>query len=356
MFNLKLFSKTFFKAKLYNSSFKNFSPRLINSGNNIITKLDNVEIENLKELLNNLKEVKEEKPLETKEQQTFDEYKNLIIINTENVENEIDKKITVNEIDWQKSNLKEYKIVFNESTAEDNDKDLGYITFDEDGKSRTIPTYKDYQEELKSRTKSSVEDMGSSIIFDDSKKPEVTVATTKSYFVFPEQRDYALRYYEILTTKGRITQKDLVELEKIKPKYLVKYNSKPYGKPYIYKNFSDALEEMRVYLEMKPELGSADVSLKIIINIDTERVDHNIKANLGSDSVTLKRENIVSLGTMTQTDQEIKKSIKQILDNIYSVKPQSVVGRYFLSASLLLDNKEFHVDIAKPAKSRNKTK
>jgi hypothetical protein len=339
---------------LFKQQTRFFSPRMLGGTGNIITRVDGVGLDNLRDLYDSLKEEGDRKSKNTqKSKDQFDDDKNLIIINTENTDIDFDKKITVNEIDWEKSNLKEYKIVFNESMVGEGERDLGYITFDEDGKSREIPTYQEFQEEVKSKKRSGIENLESNILFDE-KKPEMAVVTTKSYFVFPEQKDYAMKYYEILTSKGKITQDDLVELEKLRPKHLAKYNSKP-GSYYVYKNFTEALEEIRLYTEeIKPELRDSELQLRLVINIDSERADHCIQAELKGEIMTLQRENIISLGNLGQSDVEIKKAIKGILDNVYAVRPKSVTGRYFLSASLLVGEKEFYVDVIKSAKSRNK--
>jgi hypothetical protein len=340
---LKQIGRFFYKPQL-----KFFSPR-IQSGS-IFTTLDEAELEHLRELYSDLKE---DVPVNrAKEIKELEDDKNLIIINTENTEFNIDKKITVNEIDWEKSNLKEYKIVFNESMVNEGERDLGYITFDEDGKSQ-VPSYQEYQDEQKSKRKNRIDNLESEIIIDESKKPEITVATTKSYFVFPEQKDFALRYYEILTTKGRVSQKDLQELEKIKPKYLSKYNSKP-GSFYVYKNYTEALEEVRLLTEIKPELKDSEIKLKVVINIDPERPDHDICTEILGVDMKLNRENVISLGSLQLSDDEIKKTVKKILDSVYAVRPKSVIGSYFLSSALLVDNKEFYVDVMRSAKSRNK--
>jgi hypothetical protein len=354
MFKLK---NCFIKI-LFQNQKKYFSPRIYNNSA-VITKLDQMELENLKELYNSLKEDSKNLKKEKTNEQLLDEDKNLIIVNTENtVESEFDKKITVNEIDWVKSDIKNYKIIFNESMAKETDKDLGYITFDEDNTHKKVPTYQEHEEAQKSlQRKRQQEELASDIIIDsDEKKQEVVLNTTKSYLLFPEQREHALRYYELLTNKGSLTQEDLIELEKIRPKYLYKYNSKPYSAAYIYKNFTDALEEMRIYSEQKG-LNDKDLTLKVIVNVDLERSDHQqiTYKTLDDKEIQLKRENIIELKgfNLNRSDGEIKQAIKTLLDNIYIAKPTSVVGRYFLAGSLILEGKEFHIDITKSAKSRN---
>jgi ribosomal protein L1 len=90
-----------------------------------------------------------------------------------------------------------------------------------------------------------------------------------------EEFGYFQKYLDLKNRKMLITETKLREIENIKPKRLLKHNAYN-GRAYIYETPQEALEELKIYANLKDFEKEEKIKLEIVVNLDLDRPDHNL--------------------------------------------------------------------------------
>lgn len=150
------------------------------------------------------------------------------------------------------------------------------------GKSVEDLTAEEMPDELKLLfNQEEIELKNSGLVFDDG-TGELAETTSTSIMdqiedlkIPSEEFDYYEKYLDLKNKKVLITENKLREIENIRPKRLVKYNAHN-GRVYIYDTPQEALEEIRIFADMKDMAEEEKLRLEIVMNLDIDRPDHNI--------------------------------------------------------------------------------
>jgi len=86
----------------------------------------------------------------------------------------------------------------------------------------------------------------------------------------PNSNLYINNFFNKLINKGSITNDDIIQIEKIKPKGIVVINEN-----HIFENFYDALSHIRLIPKY-----SDSIKLRLILNINRHRFDHKIEGSI----------------------------------------------------------------------------
>jgi len=151
-----------------------------------------------------------------------------------------------------------------------------------EGKSLDDVTVDDMPDELKLLfNQEEIELKNSGVVFDEGTGEliEEKVATIKERIedmkIASEQYDYFEKYLDLKNKKLLITESKLREIENIRPKRMVKYNAYN-GREYIYDRPQEALEEIRIFSDLKSLEPEEELKLEVVMNLDLERPDHRI--------------------------------------------------------------------------------
>jgi ribosomal protein L1 len=151
-----------------------------------------------------------------------------------------------------------------------------------EGKSLDDVTVDDMPDELKLLfNQEEIELKNSGVVFDEGTGELIQekVATIKERIedmkIPSEQYDYFEKYLDLKNKKLLITENKLREIENIRPKRMVKYNAYN-GRAYIYDRPQEALEEIRIFLDLKSLEPKEKLKLEVVMNLDLERPDHRI--------------------------------------------------------------------------------
>jgi ribosomal protein L1 len=126
-----------------------------------------------------------------------------------------------------------------------------------------------------------VELKNSGLVFDEGtdELAETTSSNIKDLIedmkIPSEEFDYFEKYLDLKNRKVLITENKLREIENIRPKRLVKYNSNN-GRVYIYDTPQEALEEIRIFADLKDLSKDEKLRLEVVMNLDIQKPDHNI--------------------------------------------------------------------------------
>jgi ribosomal protein L1 len=151
-----------------------------------------------------------------------------------------------------------------------------------EGKSLEDLTADDMPDELKLLfNQEEIELKNSGVVFDEGTGEliENKVNTIKERIedmkIPSEEYDYFEKYLDLKNRKLLITENRLREIENIRPKRLVKYNAYN-GRAYIYDKPQEAVEEIRIFADLKNLDEGEKLKLEVVVNLDIDRTDHRI--------------------------------------------------------------------------------